>query len=333
MPSMLLERLTMKRESKSYIDSLHAILTDAHLFDGPKYRLSGLTGMAFKFTVHERLLPLSVTAYGQWTAEHKPAIDNLGLFTVMDAGRTRHPTFRHYQQDAVNWVKGSLEQGIGVIYWLPEFGVISGYDDEDRVFFVQDGRSTEPQIVLYDNFGINFTEFWYCQILGDKKVDIPYEAMLLESLRLAISDWDTPYKTLPNKDIASGKLAYDFLISALNKGDYDEGGAVYILDSYFHSRKEINAYLHEACGIWPKLDDASACYDQLAEAILDMKSCIATTKEGRKINRAQCSNLIKRLAEAQLLEDQAVGLFREVSRTYPDLKRSIVPRWGTHTPK
>jgi len=332
MPAMLLEGPTMKRESKSYTDSLYAILTAAHLFDGPKYRLSGLTGMAFKFTVHEKLLPLSVSAYGQWIKEHKPAIDNLGLFTVIDGGRTRHPTFRHYQQDAVRWVKESLEHGVGVIYWIPEFGVIDGYDDEDRVFFVQDGRSKEPQIVLYDNFGINFTEFWYCQAFGGK-VDIPYETMLLESLRLAIFDWDTPYKTLPNKDIASGKLAYEFLISALNKGDYDEGGAVYILDSYFHSRKEISAYLHEARGIWPQLDEASACYDQLAADISDMESCIITTKEGRKINRSHCHILTDKLAEAQSLEERAVGLFREVSRIYPDLKRSIVPRWGTHTPK
>lgn len=332
MPGMRLEHLRMKRETKSYIDSLYAILTAAHLFEGPKYRLSGLSGMAFKFTVHERLLPLSVTAYGQWIDEHKPAVDNLGLFTVMDAGRTRHPTFRHYQQDAVQWVKESLDQGIGVIYWIPEFGVIDGYDDDDRVFFVQDGWSEEPHIILYDNFGINFTEFWYCQVFGEK-ADIPYETMLLESLRLAIADWETPYKTLPNKDIGSGKLAYEFLIRALNNGNYDEAGAVYILDSYFHSRKEISMYLREACDIWPKLKEASVCYDRIVAGISNMESCIVVTGEGRKINRGQCHILIESLSEAQSLEDQAIELFRVISHAYPDPKRSTIPRWGTHRPK
>lgn len=61
----------MKRESKSYTDSLHAVLTHAELFRGPKYALSGYTGMAFKLSIHERLLPMSVTAYGQWGDSHK----------------------------------------------------------------------------------------------------------------------------------------------------------------------------------------------------------------------------------------------------------------------
>lgn len=171
MSGVYLDSIQMKRESKSYTDSLHAVLTAAHLFSGPKYRLSGLSGMAFKFSVHERLLPLSVSAYGQWGIEHGPAVDNLGLFTIWDGGRTRHPTFRYYQNDAVRWVKDSLDRGIGVIYWVPEFGVIHGYDDEDRVFYLQDGLSEESQVMLYDNFGLNFTPFWYCQAFGETAVD------------------------------------------------------------------------------------------------------------------------------------------------------------------
>ncbi|WP_336775788.1 hypothetical protein [Paenibacillus sp. MMO-58] len=331
MPSVQLG-LNMKRESKSYIDSLYAVLTAAGLFEGPKYRLSGLTGMAFKFTVHERLLPLSVSAYGQWINEHKPGMDNLGVYTVYDCGRTRHPTFRHYQQDAVEWVKDSLDKGAGVIYWIPEFGVIDGYDDEDRVFFVKDGWSDEPHVVLYDNLGLNFTEFWYCQAVGGK-VDIARELMILESLRLAIYDWDTPYKTLPNTDIASGKLAYDFLIQSLRQGDYDEGGAVYILDSYCYSREEILSYLQEAQGLWPEIDEAIRLYKQLNELLPLIRNAIIHNKDSRQIDRNQLDALIGHITEAKQLEDQAVNEFRPISDRCPDPKRSIIPRWGIHTPK
>ncbi|MGP3783463.1 hypothetical protein [Paenibacillus sp. 1A_MP2] len=202
MTEVVLDNLIMKRESKSYVDSLHAVLTHAGLFQGSKYGLAGYTGMAFKLSVHRRLLHLSVTAYGQWGESHRQGIDNLGLFTISDGGRTRHPTFEYYQQDAVNWVKRSLDGGIGVIYWIPEFGVIHGYDDSDRIFYVQDGWSKEPQILLYDNFGLNFTGFWYCQVFGEQ-VHIPEQQMLLESLRLAIEDWDIPFRLLPDQNIAS----------------------------------------------------------------------------------------------------------------------------------
>lgn len=332
MTSVNLSMLRMKRESKSFTDSLHAVLTAAHLFDGPKYMLSGLSGMAFKFSVHKRLLHLSVSAYGQWGAEHMPAIDNLGLFTISDGGRTRHPTFRYYQQDAVKWVKDSLAAGIGVIYWIPEFGVIHGYDDEDRVFFVQDGWSAESQVVLYDNFGINFTPFWYCQVFGGK-VEVPREAMILESLRLAIYDWDTPHKTLPDKDIATGRLAYTFLIQALTKGDFDEGGAVYILDSYLYSRMEIRNYLHDIRVVFGGLDQAYALFEKLTAAIASINDCIHVMNGNRQINRSCIGLIIERLKEAELLEDKAMDVFRQISGKYPDLKRSMVPRWGAHTPK
>ena len=63
-----------------------------------------------------------------------------------------------------------------------------GYDDADQVFYVQDGRHAESQVVLYDNFGLNFTPFWYYEIFGDD-VEITHEEMVLESLRIAIDDW------------------------------------------------------------------------------------------------------------------------------------------------
>lgn len=324
--------IAMKRESKSFTDSLHAVLTAAGRFDGSKPMLSGLSGMAFKFTVHEKLLPMSVSAYGQWGVEHKPAVDNLGVLTVTDGGRTRHPTFRHYQQEAVEWIKSSLDRGIGAIYWIPEFGVIDGYDDEDRIFYIRDGRRPESQIVLYDNFGLNVTDFWYCQLFGDK-VDVPLEARVLESMRLAVQDWETPYKTLPDTRIASGKLAYSFLLRGLAQGDFDEGGAVYILSSYYVSRCEIAEYLGGIQGIWPELDEAYARYATLRETISVIAGCMTEQGGGKRVNRADIPLLVDRLQEAERLEDEAMELFRIVSRNYPDPKRSTVPRWGKHSPR
>lgn len=332
MSSVCLEHIRLKRESKSYTDSLYAVLTAAHIFNGPKYMLSGLTGMAFKFTVHEKLLPMSVTAYGQWGNEHWPAVDNLGVFTESDGGRTRHPTFRYYQKDAVQAVKDSLDRGIGVIYWLPEFGVIYGYDDEDEVFYVQDGTSKEVQIVLYHNFGLNFTPFWYCQVFGEN-VHVAREAMILESLRLAILDWETPYKTLPHTDIASGRMAYAFLRRGLEKGGFDEDGAVYILDSYLCARTEIRDYLQAVSGTWPELGQAFNLYDHLVFTVSGIQGCINETAGVRRVDRRQVHELIAMLTAAELLEEQAVSLFRAIADQYPDLKRSTVPRWGAHSPR
>ncbi|MEC0240727.1 hypothetical protein P4H66_12800 [Paenibacillus dokdonensis] len=327
MSNVILHDLVMKRESKTFTDSLYAILTAAGLFTGPKYMLSALSGMAFIFTVHERLRPHSVTAYGQWGTVHKRAADSLGIFTVTDAGRTRHPTFQSYQQDAVQWIKSSLDQGIGAIYWIPEFGVIYGYDDEDRVFYVQDGNSGENGIVLYDNFGLNFTPFWYAQIFGGK-VKIPAEDMVLEAIRMALDDWENPYSVLPDRSIASGRMAYTYLIQALEQGDYDAYGAVYILDSYRVSRREIMQFLREAGLLFPELKEALTMYEQLADLSTGLKSWISCDTENRVINRSDIPSLVEMLTEAKGLEEHAMRTFRSISGRYPDLNRSTVPRWG-----
>ncbi|GAS83868.1 C39 family peptidase [Paenibacillus amylolyticus] len=330
MAENILDNLIMKRESKSYVDSLHAILTHTGQFQGSKVVLAGYTGMAFKLSVHRRLLPMSVTAYGQWGEAHRPGVDNLGIFTIWDGGRTRHSTFGYYQQDAVNSVRRSIDEGTGVIYWIPEFGVIHGYDDSDRIFYVQDGWSKEPQILLYDNFGLNFTGFWYCQMFGDQ-VRIPEQQMLLESLRLAIEDWDIPYRLLPDRNIASGRQAYDVWVQALRSGDFDKSGAAYILESFCHSRTEIRMYLQDVRGIWKELDQACACYEQLGTLIDQMKGYMVQQENRRVLPPDTTEDLAQVLVKAKALEEQAIDYFRVISRKYPDLKRSTIPRWGAHS--
>jgi hypothetical protein len=321
----------MRRESKSFTDAVYAILTAANRFDGPKYMLSGLSGMAFKFSVHEKLLHMSVTAYGQWGIEHKPAIDNLGIYTVYDAGRTRHSSFEVYQKNAVQWMKESLELGLGGVYWIPEFGVIHGYDDEDCVFYMQDGWSEESRIVLYDNFGINSTPFWYCQIFGDK-VKIGMQEAVLESLRLALYDWETSYKTLPDQSIASGRHAYSFLIRAFKLGDFDRSGAVYILESYLTSRTEIKDYMLEVKAILPGLDEVYSMYAELVNMVSEeLATSLPSIHGKRHLDEHRLPSLCTILEKAQALEERAMGLSRIISERYPDRKRSILPRWGAHS--
>lgn len=326
---VILQDLIVKRESKSFTDALYAILTAAGLYEGPKYMISALSGMAFIFTVHERLLHLSVTAYGQWGTVHKRAADSLGIYTVSDGGRTRHPTFLRYQQDAVQWIKESLDKGIGVVYWIPEFGVIYGYDDEDRVFYVQDGGSNENRLVLYDNLGLNFTPFWHAQAFGDS-VEIHPEQRVLEALRMAIDDWNTSYPVPPDESIASGRMAYSYLIRALMQGDYDEAGAVYILESYQQSRHEIMLFLKEAERWFPELKEASALYEQTVALFKPSEWISIRNAKHKSINSHAMPSLIGALEKACCLEDEAVNVFRGISGRYPDLKRSTVPRWGLH---
>ena len=331
---MMRHEVRLHRASKSFTDAVYAILTAEGRWDGPLWLLSGLSGMAFKLSVHRQLLPMSVTAYGQWGTEHLPAIDNLGIHTVYDGGRTRHDTFTAYQKDAVNGVRDSLNEGMGVIYWVPEFGVIHGYDDVDRVFYVQDGRSPHSRVILYDNFGMNETPFWYVQTLG-KQVDIPLKEQVLGSLRLACQDWDTPYKLLPDQDIASGRAAYTYLLNALRQGGYDGGGAGYVLQSYAASRLEIRDYLREMKSLLPALQEPGDLYAELCEGMSELiEAASVDVRTGQSsLNSSAILELAKAMERAREFENRGMAHIRILTERHPDPLQGILPRWGAHSPR
>lgn len=181
-------------------------------------------------------------------------------------------------------------------------------------------------------FGINGTTFWYVQWFGDRvRIDMP--DMVLESLRMAVRDWETPHKTLPDTAIASGKLAYAYLTDGLERGDYDERGAVYILRAYAHARKEIAAYLRDVGDALPGLKEVAALYDELARTNAAIEDCMEECAGFARVRRSDIGKLCGLLREAERLEEKAVEQFRAISARHPDRKRSIVPRWGVHSPR
>ncbi|CAG7617273.1 hypothetical protein PAESOLCIP111_02004 [Paenibacillus solanacearum] len=313
--------LTWSRQSKTFVDCLHAVLEAAGLWSEPKYMLSGKTGMAFKFCVHQELLPLSVTAYGEWVQEHQPAAENIGIASAIYAGHTRHHTFPLYREAVMREMKASINRGVGVIFWEPEFCVIYGYDDDDQVFFYSDGRSGEEKIKLYDNFGLNFTPYWYAHLILGKVERDPLD-VVLQSLRTAVREWETPYKTPPNTDIGSGQLAYRYWITALEKGGFHSFGASYILSSAAQSKRELHAYFREAAPLVSALTYIVPLYGELDALYQDLVA--HHSKNPTKQAMA--------LKEASAMEEQAMQCIRAVLAEHPAADRPM-PRWGSAPPR
>ncbi|MDP5272862.1 hypothetical protein [Chengkuizengella axinellae] len=305
------------RESKSFIDCLHAVLLAANLYKEPKYMLSGKSGMAFKFCVHRELLPLSVTSYGQWEAEHHEGMENVGILSNSFAGYTRHPTFPLYQEAAIFKIKQSIDKGIAVIFWEPEFCVIHGYDDEEQIFFYTNGLDEEEKVVLYDNFGLNITPFWYVHIVTGK-ADVSDREAIQMSLQTAIMEWETSHKTPPDTSIASGRLGIQYWINALECGKFDQRGAAYILSAAIQSKCEITSYMNEVQGMIPQVSSACKIYLKLSSLY----------EEFRRLKHDDTFELIRGLKEAMNMEEKAIKELKKVTSTFPN-SYPWVPRWGT----
>ncbi|MCX8131016.1 MAG: hypothetical protein N3I35_13070 [Clostridia bacterium] len=226
--------------------------------------LSGKTGLAFRFVIHKRLLPSSVDAYN-WGWENWKHVNTLGIYSEYYEGKLNNPAFVLYQDAAIEKIRTSIDNGFGVIAWgmsSSQFGVIYGYDDRDQVFYFKNPGDVEDNIMLYKNFGIITEGSWYYQIFG-KKIDKDIRDIYRDSLLIAVQEWENQYKL--DSSYGSGRMAYEYLISALENQDLNEAGAYYILPLYSMSKCEIYEYLSEVIKELPEISGAANKYLKLKE--------------------------------------------------------------------
>lgn len=304
--------LTIDRDSTSYINSLYSVLVGSQLFQGPKYMLSGMTGMAFKFTVVEGISPVSVNSYGPWAKENWTAVNNLGIYNETKADRCRHRTFPLMQKNAIKDIKESIDKGLGVIYWIPHFGVIYGYDDEQKIFYYMEGEDyyhkgnqslLEGKIVTYDNILLNQSLIWFYQTFDEKKVK-KIKDIYKDSFILALFDWKKGNKSGKS---ASGLAAYDFMINEMKSENINAQGAAYVLDTYTTSKFEIFQYINEVKREIPELEKASGLYSTVYDIYSEIKRMIRFQNRYSKVLPTQFNSLVELLKELKFMRVKRWG--------------------------
>jgi hypothetical protein len=314
MGKRILDNIELIRGSHPFIDCLYGVLTSANLFDKPKYMLSGMTGLSFKFIAHKRLLVSSTLMYDR-ALEHSDAIDILGIYSESWAGRINNPTFQLHQKYLIKRIRESIDNGYGVVGWITigqrkdvDFGIIYGYDDYDRVLYYKTRGKNEQLVMLYENVGIVNAASWCYHFIGEK-VEKDIIDIYRKSLETAIDEWEIPYK-LPhqtNSEFASGRKAYEHMTEALEKGDYDEYGANSIINYYINYKLEIYEYLKEVIKEFPELDRALERYGELNGICHSMEDLIDRRWGRNKLDRSNAPVLVKCFKEAQVIEERAVN--------------------------
>jgi hypothetical protein len=120
------------------------------MFCLPKFMLSGMSGMAFRFVIHKRLLPSSLDMYN-WAPENWKAVDNLGIYSEVYEGTHLNTTFPLYRNEAIRKISESIDNGMPVITWglnFSEFCLITGYDDSDGVLYYMHPGDTENNVLI-----------------------------------------------------------------------------------------------------------------------------------------------------------------------------------------
>lgn len=303
MREKLLKNIKIMRESRSYIDCLYSLLSSAGMFDLPKHMLSGMTGMAFKFTIHKRLLPSSLDMYN-WRWENWRAVNALGIYNETYSGSPMDSIFPIYQKNMIKKIKQSIDEGKAVIGWglsKSSFCLILGYSDEDQVLFFRHNNSKENEVMLYDNLGVINEGDWFFQIIG-QMVEKDVRDIYRESMEIAIYEWNSNYKV--NSEYGSGKKAYQNLINAFKTGSFYERGAYYILGVYINSKRDISKYMNEVAIEIPALIHAAKQYKKLADTYYHISSIPVTGKPEEDIK--YIPQALAFFNEAMQIEEKAI---------------------------
>jgi len=310
MTSKILSNIELVGDSEYYIDSLHAVLTSAGLYEGPKYLLSGMTGTGFKLISHKRIIPPSRYMY-HLDIDSWKAIDRLGIYNEVFCGFKTSPTFELYQKKAIERIKESIDKGVGALFWNPTngFGVINGYDEEDKVFFYLDRFKKGNQILLYTNLGKIRASFWVCQVIGEK-IDKDIRDIYLDSLECAVDEWENSdnVPVFSKNEYVSGRLAYDYMIKALESDNFSERGAFNTIRFAIITKEYIAKYLEEVIKEFPKLLQTSVKYHSLNEVFEKIKDIISKMYTGTKVtDRRYLPKLVDYLREGKRIEESAIG--------------------------
>lgn len=293
----------LEQGSRSYIDCLYSLLTSAGLFHLPKYMLSGMTGMAFKFVIHKRLLPSSLDMYS-WQAENWQAVNMLGIYSESYGGSPLEFTYPLYRTQMLKKIKHSINYGKAAIGWGIDrslFCLYTGYQEDEQVLFFRDSQSKEDGVLLFDNFGLVTEADWYVQIMGDR-IEKDNRDIFRESLACAVREWNMGYKVSP--DYGSGKEAYQNLLQAFESKDFSFPGAYYFLEKYIDVKSEIGSYMDMVIKEIPELADAAYWYHELQSTLLSLKKMTLTFDPCRDIKLIPDASEVFRAA--MQIEEKAV---------------------------
>lgn len=206
------------------------------------------TGIAARFCVDRTCSPLPVTDY-DWMDEHQKSMRRIGVQTVRFFAAPGDPAYDSTQQKAIQAVKDAIDDKKACVAWgidTGEFGVIYGYDDEDKVFFVKGigSANTDSSLpVLYHNLGKTFeyAPVLYCEI-PQISHDVDQNQAFMNFLNGYVQEMN---QISDNSERAYGFAAYDMLIDAVRSKTVNEFGLRYCTGIYYERKEAIFMYLSE----------------------------------------------------------------------------------------
>ncbi len=271
----------------------------------------GLTSHAFRINIDSKEINVAGPTAIPGGYLMRKSLTNLGF--TSNLADSEAPAKPDKVEQTLELIQDSIDRGIPAIgfdLFIPEFGLIYGYDDTKKVFFAKDcARDGE---VTYEEYS-DIRGVLYSTTIEESLPHSKYE-MLRMALDTILDhahgrEWQGPFED----KYVIGLKAYDTWMDVLEKGNADPHGNAFNALVVSDAREFAVKFLHDLTIKWDGTNivergvrkfasDAVKHYTTAAEALVELRELFPFPHGGEpaeKGNKEKAVQLLKKAKEAE----------------------------------
>ncbi|WP_460319628.1 hypothetical protein [Paenibacillus sp. YSY-4.3] len=283
----------------------------------------GLTDHAFRINIHPNdVSPAGPTMFSP-TELLEAGLSNLG-FTCDQLHGFSTPAPPEKLEQAVKFAQETIDRGIPAIGWslfIPEFGVIYGYDDDKQELYCKDPSYEGPlAYAKLNELPLNFV--FMLRVQESIPVDLKHAwKMALDRIVLFARE-QAP--TL-SKEYRHGLAGYDAWIQAFRNRTVNPFGNAYNAEVVGDAREFAAEFLRSLSAKWQgnnsldnrvrKLaEEAAAHYEKAAEAFIAFRQLFPHPHGGEPNDPVNAEEAIRLLEQAKASETSGVTVLEQMQK-------------------
>jgi len=216
---------------------------------------------------------------------------------------------------ALELVHRSIDRGYPVLAWdlfIPEFGLIYGYDDESKQLYAGDNCGHDKTIA-FEHLGRGLVEELFVLAI-EKTVEIDQKTMLTKAIGAALRHYAGAGS---DKACTNGLMAYTAWLEAFQQGGIEPNGNAYTIAVAENARRNASLFWSEIAATWndpafdelrPTVLEASALYGQIADEFAKLSKLFPFPAGGEPNASEPSKQAAAILQGIESLERKAVAL-------------------------
>lgn len=281
----------------------------------------GLTDHAFRINIHPNdVSPAGPTMFSPTELLEK-GLNILGFSCEhLDGFPTPAPVEKLEQ--AVQFAQETIDRGIPAIGWslfIPEFGVIYGYDDEKQEFFCKD--PSQEGTLSYAKLNELPLNFVYMLRIRES-VPVDFKQAWKKSLNRIVQFAREQAPTLTN-EFRHGLAGYDAWIHAFRKQEVNPFGNAYNAEVVGDAREFAAQFLKLLPAKWEGNSDAdhqirdlaaeaAVHYENVAQALFAFQQLFPHPHGGEPNDQANAEEAIRLLEQTKAYEANGIALLEQM---------------------